>query len=138
MSLIELIYVSTATHELSDLELRQILDSSVRKNAARNITGMLLYSAGSFMQVLEGAEADVDESMARIEKDPRHHDIIELSRTQVPAPAFAQWSMGFRGLTAQDAKSSPGFAPFFEHGFNAEMIVAKPGLAIDLLKNFRG
>jgi hypothetical protein len=137
MSLIELIYVSTATHGLSDQELRQILDASVRNNSPHNITGMLLYSAGSFMQVLEGTEADVDASRAIIGKDPRHQDIIELSRTQVPARAFIQWSMGFRVLTAQDAKSWPGFAPFFEHGFNAEMLGAKPGLAMDLLKNFR-
>jgi hypothetical protein len=68
MSLIEMIYVSTATHALVDQELRQILDSSVRNNSPHHITGMLLYSAGSFMQALEGAEADVDESMARIEK----------------------------------------------------------------------
>jgi hypothetical protein len=136
MSLIELIYVSTATHELSDQELRQILDASVRNNSPHHITGMLLYAAGSFMQILEGTEADVDESMARIGKDPCHHNIIELSRTQVPVRAFAQWSMGFRALTTQDAKSWPGFAPFFEHGFNAALIGAKPGLAMDLLKNF--
>jgi hypothetical protein len=137
MSLIEMIYVSTATHALSDQELRQILDSSVRNNSPHHITGMLLYSAGSFMQALEGDEAAVDESMARIGKDPRHHDIIELSRTEIKTRAFAQWSMGFRGLTAKDAKSWPGFAPLFEFGFDAEKFGAEPGLAMDLLKNFR-
>jgi hypothetical protein len=137
MSLIELIYVSKVTHALSEQDLRQILDSSVRNNSPHHITGMLLYSAGSFMQALEGAEADVNESMARIEKDPRHHDIIELSRTQIKTRAFAQWSMGFRGLTAEDARSWPGFAPLFEFGFDAEKFGAKPGLAMDLLKNFK-
>jgi hypothetical protein len=137
MAIIQLIYVSAAEHELNDQEIRQILDASVRNNTTRHITGMLLYAAGSFMQVLEGEEADVDQFMKRIERDPRHHTIIVLSRDTVRAREFAHWSMGFRGLTAQDARSWPGYAPFFELGFSAEKIGAKPGLALELLKTFR-
>lgn len=64
MSMIQLIYVSTANHLLSELEIRQILDSSIRHNTPQEVTGLLLYSDGSFMQVLEGDEAAVmDESI---------------------------------------------------------------------------
>ncbi|HNJ76842.1 MAG TPA: BLUF domain-containing protein [Azospira sp.] len=63
MSLIHLIYVSTAQGELDDVDLDRIMDSSVRRNTAARITGMLLYAGGNFMQVLEGEEADVDATM---------------------------------------------------------------------------
>jgi hypothetical protein len=137
MAIIQLIYVSTAAHELNEQEIRQILDASVMNNNIRHITGMLLYSAGNFMQVLEGEEVDVDECMARIERDPRHHAIVVLSRETVLAREFPQWSMGFRSLSAREAKSWPGYAPFFEFGFRAEKLGAKPGLALDILKTFR-
>lgn len=137
MAIVQLIYVSVAEHQLDDQEIRQLLDVSVRNNATRHITGMLLYAAGRFMQVLEGEDTDVDAIMGRIERDPRHHAIVVLSREAVSAREFPHWSMGFRGLTAQDAKSWPGYAPFFEFGFRAEKIGAKPGLALDILKTFR-
>lgn len=137
MAIIQLIYVSCAQHEQNDQEIRQILDTSVRNNTTRQITGMLLYSAGSFIQVLEGEAADVDEFMSRIERDTRHHSIIVLSRETVATREFAHWSMGFRGLSAQDAKSWPAYAPFFEFGFSAEKIGAKPGLALSILNTFR-
>jgi hypothetical protein len=138
MSITQLIYVSTSVRELDAEELRRILDSSVRHNATTKITGMLLYSHGSFMQVLEGTEAAVAEAMLRIEKDPRHHCICILSRSKVPAREFGQWSMGFRGVLAEDADTWPGYAPFFAHGFNAKMLNAKPGVALEILSTLAG
>lgn len=54
MALIHLIYVSTAREEFDETELARILDTAVRRNGERNVTGMLLYAGGTFMQVLEG------------------------------------------------------------------------------------
>jgi hypothetical protein len=44
--------------------------------------------------------------------------------------------MAFHGVNAEDAKMLPGYAPFFEHGFDAAAVGAKPGLALDMLKRF--
>jgi hypothetical protein len=134
MNFIQLIYVSTATHALTDDEIRQILDSSVRNNGPQKITGMLLYSRGTFMQVLEGEETAVDQTFSRIAKDSRHHSINVLSKSTASAREFGTWSMGFRGIDAADVATWPGYAPFFEHGFNAEQIGAKPGMAFEILK----
>jgi len=134
MSLIQLIYVSTAKGELVEEDMRKILDSSVRRNASQQITGMLLYSERSFMQVLEGEPSAVEETMSRIDKDIRHENILVLSKTKVATREFANWSMGFRGISAHDAASWPGYAPFFERGFSAEKMGAKPGLALKILK----
>jgi hypothetical protein len=136
MALNQLIYVSSATRKLDEDDILRILESAVRHNAANDVTGMLLYASGNFLQVLEGEEAAVDEAFSRISEDNRHQDIIEISREAVPSRDFAAWSMGFRGVSADDAKALSGYAPFFENGFNAATIGAKPGLALDLLKKF--
>jgi hypothetical protein len=136
MSLIQLLYVSTATHELSANEIREILDSSVRHNTPQEVTGLLLYSEGSFMQVLEGEEDAVNETMSRIAADSRHHGIVELNRSIIAGREFGRWAMGFRGIEAQDATTWPAYAPFFIHGFNAKLIDAKPGIALEILRRF--
>jgi hypothetical protein len=136
MALNQLIYVSSATRKLDEDDIRKILESAVRHNAANDVTGMLLYASGNFLQVLEGEEAAVDEAFSRISEDNRHQDIIEISREAVLSRDFAAWAMGFRGVSANDAKALPGYAPFFENGFNAATIGAKPGLALDLLIKF--
>jgi hypothetical protein len=136
MNLIQLIYVSTAEHELDESEIKKILDSSVRHNTPQEVTGLLLYSEGSFMQVLEGEEAAIDETMSRIEKDPLHHSLIVMTRSKIAYREFGTWTMGFRGVIAPDAATWPAYAPFFEYGFNAELIGAKPGLALDILRHF--
>jgi hypothetical protein len=136
MDIVQLIYVSTATRDLDDHEIRRVLDSSLAHNQSHEVTGMLLYSWGSFMQVLEGTESAVQETMYRIYNDPRHHGIIVMSKGKVRTREFGHWSMGFRGIQAKDAASWPGYAPFFEHGFNAALIGAQPGVALEMLKAF--
>ena len=137
MALIHLIYVSTAHQEMSPADLGEILDACMRNNSPRRVTGMLLYAGGSFMQVLEGEEADVDAVFGHIRRDPRHGDLIVLERTAIPERSFERWHMGFRRLGQADARAHPGFAPFFQDGFKAASIGAKPGLALEILNNFR-
>jgi hypothetical protein len=134
MRLIQLIYVSTATAEFEADEIRKILDSSVRHNTPQEVTGLLLYTHGSFMQVLEGEEVAVDETMSRIKADDRHHSINVLSRTTISTREFGSWSMGFRGVTAPDVEMWPAYSPFFKFGFNSDKIGAKPGFALEILQ----
>lgn len=136
MKLIQLIYVSTARHLLDEQEIRKILDSSILHNTPQEVTGLLLYSNGSFMQVLEGEESAVDETMSRIEKDALHYDVFVLTKSPVSHREFGNWAMGFRGIVAKDAETWPSYAPFFENGFSAQKIGAQSGLALGILKNF--
>lgn len=137
MGLYQLIYVSSAdSADMSEDELARILESAVRHNTPDGITGMLLYAGGSFMQVLEGERAQVEETYARVERDPRHHDVMMIDAQPVEARDFTQWRMGFRRLGAADAIAHPGYAPFFAHGFNASQIGARPSIALEMLKDF--
>ena len=135
MALTELIYVSTL-EGASEQVLADILESSIRNNQADGLTGMLLYYRGGFMQVLEGEDAAVSRTFARIQRDKRHHSITMLSRGETLQRHFGQWSMGFKNVNANDLAHIPTHAPFFNFGVHAEAIKGTPGLALELLTLF--
>ena len=89
-----LTYVSTATRELSQDDLNELLAQCRKNNAKRGITGMLLYKDGNFMQVLEGEETAVRSIYAKISGDPRHKGEILLQQGTEEERQFLGWSMG--------------------------------------------
>jgi len=103
MSLIQLIYVSQPCGPIGSHELVQIVDSCRRNNEQTGITGMLAFSGTNFLQLLEGDEADVERTFARIEHDRRHSGIRVLGRTPIADRSFGTWSMGFAGMSAFNA-----------------------------------
>ncbi len=135
MNLVQLIYVSDLVNE-DESHIAAILASSVRHNLEDGITGMLLYSQGNFLQVLEGEQAAVQATYARICQDPRHNNTVMLMEEPVKERHFAQWSMGFRRLSPENAASLPQYAPFFQFGFDTQAIQAKPGVALEMLQLF--
>ncbi len=136
MALIHVIYVSTATKKIVDKDLESILESSVRHNNKNEVTGLLLFAGNRFMQVLEGQEVAINETMARIEKDSRHSDLVVLERTAIASRSFEKWSMGFHRLNSIEISSKPGFAELLEADFDATKLGAKKGLALRMLKEF--
>lgn len=90
-----LIYISTSVNLLTDEQLNDILLVSRKNNLERNITGVLLYSEGTFIQVLEGEAEYIDEIYAKIQSDPRHKNIIRIAYANLPQRNYPQWSMGF-------------------------------------------
>ncbi len=132
--LIELIYTSTAVRDYSDEELADILKKSVQNNTQRNVTGLLLYSKGTFMQVIEGESDAIDALFEIIKSDPRHRDIEAHVRTQVREREFSQWHMGYRVIGKEDAIALPNYAPFFEDGFDSAMLAAKPGVSLEIMQ----
>lgn len=136
MALEQLIYVSTALREMSRTELETLLEGAVRFNDAHHITGMLLYAEGSFLQVLEAETADMDAVYERIGRDSQHHSLQVLIRNPIAMRSFSAWHMGFRILGRKEAEEHPGYAPFFEKGFDAASIGAHEGLAWRILKEF--
>lgn len=71
-------YVSTAVKELSVEEVQNIFDHARTKNNSNDVKGLLLYSKENFFQVLEGDKEYLLPLFSRIEKDPRHHTIIQV------------------------------------------------------------
>ncbi len=136
MDLIHVIYYSSATHDLSGEELKEIHLSSIKHNTKNNLTGMLLYYAGNFMQVLEGATAAVDETMARINQDARHHDVFVIDHEPIREREFSAWQMGFRKLVTSDLMDQPDYLDAANNRFKIDAFSTKPSSAMELLRHF--
>jgi hypothetical protein len=80
-------------------DLKQILASAIRSNSESGITGGLIFNRKFFAQVLEGDEAVVTQTYARIYKDRRHKDVVVAEKKQVGERLFGKWSMGYAGNT---------------------------------------
>ncbi len=93
MRLTRLTYVSTAVEMFTSESLHELVRKAAEKNQTLDITGVLLYSGGAFLQVLEGPEPEVAELFARIELDPRHTFVECAQRDHVQERLFPEWSM---------------------------------------------
>jgi len=108
----QLVYSSAATEPFDDAQLIELLRLARRKNARLGVTGMLLYHAGTFVQMLEGDEEVVESLFARIEEDPRHDETrVLLRRSDVPR-TFGEWTMGFVQATREMIATIDGLNDF--------------------------
>jgi Sensors of blue-light using FAD len=105
--MLQLVYVSAAAVPFNDASLRTLLARARSKNAAVDVSGMLLHQAGTFMQVLEGEARVVETVFERISRDPRHKRVVLLMRRETERN-FADWSMGFVDVQGT-AERLPGF-----------------------------
>ena len=92
--------------QLEDLE--EILDHARRSNAARQITGALVYVDGTFLQVLEGERQTVQLLMARIAADVRHETVTVLKQSDMAAPIFSDGRMAYVSATPEQVAQWAG------------------------------
>jgi hypothetical protein len=114
----KIIYVSEATGSFDHAALEDILAVSRQRNDACGLTGLLLYypergsRPASFLQVLEGRLADIEETYWRISQDVRHQNVTLLSCTPMEQRIFGDWTMGLEYVTEADLdRALPGSAP---------------------------
>jgi hypothetical protein len=101
----QIIYSSESATPMQTDDLEEILQHARGSNAAKGITGALIYVDGIFLQVLEGETGTVQELMARISKDLRHETVTVLKQGEVSCASFSDWKMAYVGATsAQVAK----------------------------------
>lgn len=93
--MLRLLYISTARKKPDPSWIDALLRVSRRRNEEDGITGLLVAGGMRFMQVLEGPDAAVCATMARIRRDPAHDDLVELARDAVETRIFPHWSMGY-------------------------------------------
>ena len=139
MSLVSLVYISTATGVMTDDDLKDILAASRRNNPAAGITGMLLYRDGLFIQTLEGEEDAVEKLYRKISRDPRHTEIMRLYYHPAKERRFGDWSMGFNKLEADiDEAEMPGYTDFLESPVdNMDYLRDSPDRVLKLLQRFK-
>ncbi|MFT5748471.1 MAG: adenylate cyclase [Saprospiraceae bacterium] len=87
-------YISRIAQPLSINEIETIETYSSQNNMQVNITGLLVYFEKLFFQIIEGDDKEVDRIYLKIQKDPRHSDILRLkTEYRINERLFPTWSM---------------------------------------------
>jgi len=93
---IQLVYLSDRAPTLDDATIvDQIVLPAMRFNASADLTGCLWFGRGHFLQVIEGPEEAVRDLYARIQKDPRHHNVRLLLFSEITERAFSRFAMKY-------------------------------------------
>ena len=100
---VQLVYISRAVGNASEVELPEILREARGHNSAQGITGILCFAYGRYLQVLEGGTQEVNALYLKIGADKRHEAIRLMKFSQPQTRTFALWSMR---LIRLDEKSS--------------------------------
>jgi len=60
-----------------------------------NITGLMMYTDGSLISILEGAESDIRGLLVKFEQHPRLSGVTVLHESDLDKRAFQDFKMGF-------------------------------------------
>jgi hypothetical protein len=132
-----IIYSSQATIDFSPDELVALLESARQKNTGSGLTGMLLYSSQSFLQMLEGDPSQLESTYERISSDERHTNLRLLMSIDVSARLFPDWTMGFEHIEDEElAAELPGFTPETEYPLVNPDLITNGGVAQTLLSMY--
>lgn len=91
----QLVYISSSRVPITSELVTAILEASRRNNERNGISGLLVAGGRRFLQALEGEEAAIWETYARIKADPRHHAFVLLTGRTVERRGFGRWSMAY-------------------------------------------
>jgi hypothetical protein len=124
-----LIYASHACSAEPD-DLPAILDFSRAHNLGLGITGALCLLDQTYMEYLEGEEADVEALYEKIRHDRRHRNPTVLDRRRIAQRAFPQWSLA---LMEWDDRTKAIFRSF-SPGQNLDLYASDPSTAAPLVR----
>lgn len=135
--MISLVYVSSAVGVFTSDQLVELLRGARERNSTDDITGMLLYRSGNFIQVLEGPAAAVVATFQRISSDGRHSGVITILRRDIDERDFSDWSMGFEDLSGLEAEKLDGFTDFLRKMDSNQSLATEGNIALRLLGQFK-
>ncbi len=107
--LVQLVYASTAAHDLSEADLESLADESRRRHEAAELTGLLLHQGDDFFGVIEGPERSLMARMEQLITDPRHARLRVLREEPIARRRFENWSYGTLPRKVPGATSAEAF-----------------------------
>ena len=128
-----LIYVSSSSRMLTADDLKKMLVDIRYKYINSGITGMMLYSEGTFFQALEGEEEDLEKVFENLQMDNMQKGVIRLKSGTEDRRTFVDWSMGFKP-NPDDSSNINGFVNPLRYDFLTGHDQKHP--AVSLLKSF--
>ena len=109
--LIHAIYASSEVSGTSNQEILKFVRQARSANREHDVSGMMLYIGGSFLQLLEGASANVDAVCSKIFRDERAMRLI--LREPIEEREFPDWTMGFEAVEPLEAERLLGDSRLF-------------------------
>ena len=134
--LTSIVYVSSGRSQ-HQANVMEILRVSRLNNTRLNITGMLAYKDGNFLQVLEGQDPILGRVIEKIGRDDRHSGMIVLAKTHIEKRLFPDWSMAFRELKDLPAEDASAYSPFMDGSMLDDKFRSRPELCYKLLLSFK-
>lgn len=92
--MVRLVYVSRSETVSEETQVDAIIRRSKEYNPSHGITGVLCYTGGMFLQVLEGGREAVNRLYTDITRDERHRDVTLLEYAEISVRRFENWTMG--------------------------------------------
>ena len=98
------VYCSRAAKGVDEVEVGRIVESAQRRNFARGITGVLVFSSGVFFQWIEGPPVRMQDLIENLHSDPRHYDVVPLDRSEEKRERlYPNWQMEW--VKAEDIRA---------------------------------
>ncbi|GAB3575998.1 BLUF domain-containing protein [Hymenobacter daeguensis] len=94
-NLYSLIYRSQASRAVHEVTLTSLVRKARQHNAQIQLTGLLLFAKGQFLQLLEGPEPALSDLFAVINDDPRHYDVRTLAYGPIEKRSFPRLPMAY-------------------------------------------
>ncbi len=130
----KLIYVSQAQETICYRDIDEILKKSRKNNEFYDVSGILIFSDGYFIQLLEAASADiVRTTLSRIIKDPRHHTVRIIREWNCTERSLKNHTMAFLDQDLQEKSHQ-----FLQKLFSDSMSLQYPTKLefVDFFKSF--
>ena len=104
-----LMYSSIADPNLSPQDIEQLVNDARRNNARHELTGLLVFQAGCFLQILEGDRKKLSNLFEqKLMRDPRHSAVNLFYDEALHERRFRFWHLAFSDLNQQSVRiSSP-------------------------------
>ncbi|QEC74688.1 BLUF domain-containing protein [Mucilaginibacter ginsenosidivorax] len=96
MDLYYLIYTSVPVRPMNEPELQDLLRVAREANSRFDVTGLLISLPESFIQLIEGPRANIEQLYLNIMADKRHYGVTTLREGLIDKRFFPDWAMAFK------------------------------------------
>lgn len=90
-----LVYISQAANYICYSDIQKIIETAQEHNEMNGLTGALIFKDQHFIQILEGEEHVVFETLGRIIQDRRGHHLRVLVESHSNQRIFDRWPLAF-------------------------------------------
>jgi hypothetical protein len=102
-------------NKLVPSSLPLIYQVSRRNNKCNNITGVLSYLKGYYLQVIEGEETELEATYERIRGDARHTILFEFVKTDIEKRYFPESSLSLTAAIHRDERFQAFMSDHSDH-----------------------